>query len=170
MTGPKPILYGGHEAYRAARLLKNSGTPLLLSLKWPVRDREADPDAIETFNVLELRDKAPSTPAVLAQAGVLFAFYSDGIENPRDILKAVRKAIENGLPPEAAVKAMTLAPAQIYGVADRLGSIEKGKIANLVVTRGNLFEEKTKVEYVFVDGVKFQPAPEAPADEEPTSR
>ena len=58
---------------------------------------------------------------------------------------------------------MTLSPAEIYGVADRLGSIEKGKIANLIVTRGDLFDDRTKVEMIFVDGRKYTPAPEAPA-------
>ena len=56
---------------------------------------------------------------------------------------------------------MTLSPAEIYGVADRLGSIEKGKIANLVVTSGDLFEERTEVEVIFVDGRKYEPAPDA---------
>ena len=57
---------------------------------------------------------------------------------------------------------MTLTPAEIYGVADRLGSIEKGKIANLIVTKGDFFDDQTKVKYIFVDGKKFDPAPEVP--------
>jgi imidazolonepropionase-like amidohydrolase len=63
---------------------------------------------------------------------------------------------------EDAVRALTLSPAEIYGVADRLGSIEKGKIANLVVTRGEIFDDRTRVEMVFIDGVKHTPTPEAP--------
>ena len=55
---------------------------------------------------------------------------------------------------------MTLSVAEIYGVADRLGSIERGKIANLVVTKGDLFQDRTEVKYVFVDGVKFEPVEE----------
>jgi imidazolonepropionase-like amidohydrolase len=55
---------------------------------------------------------------------------------------------------------LTLTPAEFYGVSDRLGSIEKGKIANLVVTRGDIFENNTKVEMVFVDGKKYAPAAE----------
>ncbi len=54
-----------------------------------------------------------------------------------------------------------MTPAEIYGVADRVGSIEKGKIANLVVTRGDIFENNTKVEMVFVDGKKYTPAADA---------
>ena len=89
-----------------------------------------------------------------------FAFYTDGVDAPRDIQRAVKKAIDNGLSREDAVRALTLSPAEIYGVADRLGSIEKGKIANLVVTRGEIFDDRTRVEMVFIDGVKYTPAPE----------
>jgi len=71
---------------------------------------------------------------VLAKAGVTFAFYSDGVEGRANIFRAVKKAIDNGLPFDAALKAMTLTPAEIFGVSNRLGSIEKGKIANIIVT------------------------------------
>src|SRR5271168_4511923 len=60
---------------------------------------------------------------------------------------------------------MTLSPAEIFGVADRTGSIDKGKIANLVVTDGDIFEEKTKIKIVFVDGRRFEPRePDRPTD------
>ena len=108
------------------------------------------------MRTLRFRDRAPSTPAAFAKAGVKFAFYSGAITNPKDILKAVKKSIDAGLAPDAALRALTLSPAEIYGVFDRLGSIEKGKIANLVVTDGDLFNEKTKIKYVFVDGRRFE--------------
>jgi len=156
------VLYGGHDGYRAADLLKQGGTTVLVSLKWPERARDADPDENQTMKEITLRDKAPSTPAVLAKAGVKFAFYTDGVEGRANVYKAVRKAIENGLSFDAALKAMTLSPAEIFGVSDRLGSIEKGKIANIIVTKGDLFQDKTEVKYIFVDGVKYEPAPEEP--------
>ncbi|MGA8026908.1 MAG: amidohydrolase family protein, partial [Bryobacteraceae bacterium] len=59
------------------------------------------------------------------------------------------------------IRALTLNVAEIYGVSDRLGSIDKGKIANLVVMRGDAFDEKTTIEYVFVDGREFQPSKES---------
>jgi hypothetical protein len=155
------VLYGGAEAWRAADILKQSKTPILISLKWPERAPTADPENPDTLRVLEMRDKAPSTPGVLAKSGVKFAFYSDGIPNPKDVTKAVKRAIDAGLAPEDAVRAMTLSAAEIYGVADRMGSIDKGKIANLLVTDGDLFQDRTKVKYVFVDGMKYEPAADA---------
>jgi len=92
-----------------------------------------------------------------------FAFYSGGIEQPRDLQRAVKRAIDAGLSREDAVRALTLSPAEIYGVADRVGTVEKGKIANLVVTRGEIFDDRTTVEMVIVDGHKYSPAVQAPA-------
>ena len=155
------ILYEGHEAYRTTDLLKKSGVPMLVSLQWPEKERDTDPEQADSLRTLELRDKAPTTPGVLAKAGVRFALYSGGMERPADTVRAVRRAIDAGLKPEDAVRALTLGPAEIFSVADRLGSIETGKIANLIVTDGDLFQEKTRVKHVFVDGVKFDPAPEA---------
>jgi imidazolonepropionase-like amidohydrolase len=142
-------------------VLKQSKTPILISLKWPERPPTADPENPDTLRVLEMRDKAPSAPGVLAANGVKFAFYSGGITTPRDVTRAVKKAIEAGLSPADALRAMTLSAAEIYNVADRMGSIDKGKIANLVVTDGELFEDRTKVKYVFVDGVKYEPVADA---------
>ena len=152
----RPVLYGVHESYKpaAAERLAAKKTPVLVSLKWPERDANGDPEAEESLRTLRLRDKAPSAPAVLQKAGVKFAFYSDGAQ-PQDLLKNARKAVEAGLAADAAVKAFTLDAAEILGVANRLGSVETGKIANLVITDGDLFAEKTKVKMVFVDGRKF---------------
>jgi len=151
----KPVLYGLHEGYRSVDRLAAHKTPVLVSLKWPEKDPNGDPDADESLRVLRLRDKAPSTPAALQKAGVKFAFYSDGAQ-PKDLLKNARKAIEAGLSADAALKAFTQDAADILGVGNRLGSVEPGKVANLVVTDGDLFAEKTKVKMVFVDGAKFE--------------
>ena len=156
------ILYGGRETFRpeAAALLKKSNTPILLSMRWPEASRDADPDEADSMRTLETRDRAAAAPAVLQKAGVKFAFYSDGLDQPRDLQRAVKKALDNGLSREDALRALTLSPAEIYGVANRLGSIEKGKIANLVVTRGDIFDDRTKVEMTIVDGRKYMPAPD----------
>ncbi|MDX1984832.1 MAG: amidohydrolase family protein [Bryobacteraceae bacterium] len=150
-----PVLYGLAEGYRSAELLKN--IPVLVDLRWPQKAANANPDLPEPLRVLDVREKAPSTPAVLAKAQVRFAFFARGLERPADMSAAVRKARVAGLSEADAIRALTLSAAEIYGVADRLGSIEPGKIANLVVTKGGLFEEKTEIRFVFVDGVRHEP-------------
>jgi imidazolonepropionase-like amidohydrolase len=157
----KPVFYGGHEAYKAADMLKKAGVPILVNATWPERSKEADPEVDEPLQVLDLRENAPSSPAALAKAGVPFAFYAGDTTQPKDFVKNIKKAIDAGLTPEQAVRAMTLSAAEIFGVNDRLGSIEKGKIANLLVTKGDLFQESTKVQFVMIDGRKYEPAPEA---------
>jgi hypothetical protein len=160
------ILYGLHEAYAAADLLKRAGVPALVNLNWPSPPRDRDPDDVDSLRVLELRENAPSAPAALAKAGVKFAFYGGGAEN---VHRSVREAVGKGLSEADALRALTLSPAEIFGVADRLGSIEKGKIANLVVAKGGLFVDRPQIQFVFVDGERFEPPPPpAPAKPEVT--
>lgn len=157
------ILYGMREAYRpeAVELIRKSGLPVLVSLHWSTPPTGPDVHLEdESLRQLETYDQAPAAPALLAQAGVKFAFYSDGADAPREFQRAVKKALLAGLTRNQALRALTLSPAEIYGVADRLGSIEKGKIGNLVVTRGDIFENSTRVEMVIVDGKQYKPEAE----------
>lgn len=158
----KPVLYGVVEGYRMADALKQAGIPAILNSRWPARPRDADPEQQDSLRVLEVRDMAPQSPKALAAAGVRFAMSSEGVETPRDIIRALKKSIDLGLSKDEALKALTLHPAEIFGLSGKLGSIESGKIANLTVTDGDLFDERTKVRMVFIDGVKYVPAPQAP--------
>jgi len=158
-------IYGGQMGYEVASEIAGKKIPVLVDLKWPEAEKDADPEAKPSLRTLRFRDRAPSTPAAFVKAGVKFAFYSGGITAPKDVLKAAKKSVDAGLAPDAALRALTLSAAEVFGVADRLGSIENGKIANLVVTDGDLFEEKTKIKMVFVDGRKFEVRePEKPKD------
>lgn len=152
----RSAIYGAQQAYAVADALATKKLPVIVNLKWPEKLKDADPDAEESLRTLELRDRAPSSPAALAKAGVKFAFSSGGLAAPKDALKAAKKSIDAGLSSEDALRAFTLSAAEIYGVADRLGSLDPGKIANLVVADGDLFNEKTKVKFVFVDGQRFE--------------
>lgn len=150
------VIYGAQMAYEMAPEIAAKKFPVLVNLQWPEKPKDADPDEPSTLRALRFRDRAPSSPAALAKAGVKFAFYSGGITVPKDILKSAKKAIDAGLSPDDALRALTLSSAEIFGVADRLGSIDAGKIANLVVTDGDIFNEKTKIKFVFVDGRRFE--------------
>ncbi|MGH7542109.1 MAG: amidohydrolase family protein [Gemmatimonadota bacterium] len=154
--GARTVVAGAQEAYEVADELAADGVPVLVNLDWPERNRDADPESEESLQSLRLRAYAPTTPARLEEAGVMWGFYSGGVSTPRKALENVRKAIENGLSAEAALRGLTLGPATIYGVAERIGTVETGKIANLVVTEGDLFAEDTEVKMVFVDGRRFE--------------
>ena len=148
----EPIVAGGRGASELTADLKTHNVRVIYSLNYPQRPRALAPDADETLETLRDRADAPKTPSALAKAGVSFAFESAGLSDPKDFVKNAAKAIKAGLAEETAIRALTLEGATIAGVADRLGSIEKGKIANLVVTDGNLFDERTKITRVFVEG------------------
>ncbi len=156
------ILRGAHDAYRATAALKEAGVSVIVNVKWPAKPRDLDPQVEESYRTLELRDKAPTTPAALAAAGIPFAFTSEGLDAPRDLIAAVKKSIDLGFKREDAIHALTLGAARLYGVDNRLGSIEPGKIANLTVMKGELFDSMARVQMVFVDGKKYDPAPEPP--------
>jgi imidazolonepropionase-like amidohydrolase len=162
----KAIIAGGQEAWKVADRLKAQNVSVLLSLNFPKRtasaSAEADP---ESMDVLRLRAETPKTAAKLAQAGVKFAFQSGGLTSINDFYTNAGKSVENGLSKDAAIRAMTLSAAEILGVENRLGSIEKGKIANLTVVRGDILDKEKTVTHVFVDGRLFEQKekPKAPA-------
>jgi imidazolonepropionase-like amidohydrolase len=161
----EPIVTGARHADEVVSDLKAQNVRVIYSVNYPVRPRPLAPEADEPMTALRERADAPKVPAALAAAGVSFAFASAGASDPKDFVKNAAKAVKAGLSEDAAIRAMTISAATIAGVGDRLGSIEQGKIANLVVTDGNLFDDKTKITRVFVDGrsVALDAAPPAPA-------
>jgi imidazolonepropionase-like amidohydrolase len=151
------IISGGQESYKVVDRLKAQNVPVFLSLNLPVRtlseNKEADPEPLET---LRMRVEAPKNAAKLKQAGVKFAFQSDGIKNIKDFIKNAEIATENGLSKSDAIRAMTLSAAELLGIDQQLGSVETGKIANLVVIKGDIFDEDKAITHVFVDGKMFE--------------
>jgi imidazolonepropionase-like amidohydrolase len=147
-----PVISGGREADQVAGELKARNVRVIYNVNYPTRPRQLSPDADEPVNALRTRANAPKVPAALEKAGVPFAFSSSGLREGREFVRNVSRAVKEGLTPDAALRALTLDAARIAGAAERLGSIEKGKIANVIVTEGDLFDEKSKVRHVFVDG------------------
>lgn len=151
----KYMLAGATQSYLLADFLKTKNATVLLSLAYPQRPQLDDPED-EALRTIKDRAEAPKAAAALHKAGVRFAFTSGTLTRPADYLSNATRAIEAGLPKDAALKAMTINAAEIFGVAEQLGSIEKGKIANLVLASGDLFAKDTKIKHVFVDGKPFE--------------
>ena len=149
----KAIIAGGTESWKLADRLQKANVPVLLSLNFPKRTTAAMPEADpEPLRVLRDRVEAPKTAGRLANAKVRFAFQSGGMSTISDFVANAAKTTENGLSKDDALRAFTIRSAEIFGVADRLGSIEPGKIANLTVMRGDLFDRNSRVTHVFIDG------------------
>ncbi|HVF92106.1 MAG TPA: amidohydrolase family protein [Blastocatellia bacterium] len=147
----RPIIAGAPYAHRMAQTLKIRKIPVILSVDFPKRPADIVDDNDESLRTLRERAELPTAAAKLAQTGVKFAFTSGSLR-PQEFLANVQKAVENGLPKDAALRALTIDAAEILGVADQVGTVEVGKIANLLVTSGDLLAKETRVRHVFIDG------------------
>jgi len=136
------IIGGGHDAWRVAELLRRHDIPVLAGGIYRLPDRR-----------FEEYDEPYMLPAKLLQAGVRFAIISeDEPAHERNLPYHAGTAAAYGLPPDEAIKAITLSPAQIFGVADRVGSLETGKDATLIVTTGSPLDIRSNVLMEFIRG------------------
>lgn len=137
----RPILVGGREAWKLADELARRDVPVLFGPVLANPSQQYDP-----------YDASFAAAAVLERAGVRFAFQTDSSSNVRNLPYHAAMAAAYGLDRDAALAAVTLRPAQILGIDHRLGSIEPGKIADLVLADGDLLEIRTNVLKLFIHG------------------
>ncbi|HEY0372869.1 MAG TPA: amidohydrolase family protein [Thermoanaerobaculia bacterium] len=137
----KVILSGAHDVARMVDDVKRRNIPVILGPILAMPQREDDPYDLVYSNAKTLYD-----------AGIPFAIQTSDAHNARNLPYNAGACAAFGLPKDAALKAVTLSPAQIWGVADRLGSLEVGKNASLIVTDGDPLEIRTNVRRVFING------------------
>lgn len=137
----KIIIAGGSEAYRVKDLLRSKGVPVILR-----------PMLTEPIEEDDMYDRLLTQPAELLSAGVKFAIGSFDNSFARRLGQNAANAVSHGLPYEEALKAVTIYPAEIFGLGDQLGTLETGKIANIIVTNGDPLELTTDLRYLFVRG------------------
>jgi imidazolonepropionase-like amidohydrolase len=151
----KPILFGNGYEYRVRKTLAEKKPAIILPLDFPKPPEIERPEQALEFDLDELQhwDRAPSNPARLSEAGIPFAFTTQKLEKPeKEFWARLRLAVRRGLNKDAALAALTTTPAEMFGVADRLGSIAPGRMANLVVASGDLFADDARVLTTWVDG------------------
>lgn len=136
------VLSGALEAWRCAALLAERRVPVLLKVNRLPR-RENDPYDAAYANAMRLH--AAGVPLAIVSADAAFA---------RNLPYEAAMARAFGLPAEAALRAITLAPAQILGFADRKGSLEVGKDADVIVSSGDVLDARSRVTHVFIDGIE----------------
>ena len=146
----------GYE-YRRAKLIRRTGLPVAVPVNFP---EAPDVSTVEkALNVSLVRlvhwEAAPENALHLSEAGVPFAFTADGLKKPESFLQNVRKAVARGLPEEAALRALTEQPAELLGASEQLGDLAPGKLANFLITSGDIFQEKTKLYETWVAGERF---------------
>jgi hypothetical protein len=152
--GLDPIIVGGSEAAKRIAELQKAKARVILSVSFQgaaAGGGRGGGGGGQT--AMQALADAPKTAARLAEANIPFAFTGGGVLAPSAFLANVTRTVKDGgLPPATALRALTLDAARVAGAADRLGSIEQGKIANIVVMEGEMFEANSRVRYVFIDG------------------
>ncbi len=147
----------GHE-YKRLDAIKATGLPVILPVNFPSPPDVSSPESAREVSLEELRhwNDAPDNPARLVQSGITFTFTSYELDDKKNFLSQLRKAVERGLPENAALAALTTNPAQLVGLQNKLGTLERGKIANIVVADGDIFSSDTKIIDVWIDGDRFE--------------
>jgi imidazolonepropionase-like amidohydrolase len=160
--GLKPIVFGGKDSWKLVDRLKAENVSVLLRLDFAEADaeREKDLPARVREERQRLRWEEVGTARRLHDAGVRFAFAAGDLP-PEKFQANLRKTIEAGLPPDAALSSLTTLPATLLGVDGQLGRIAAGRPAHLVVTTGDFQDPETKTRMVFADGVRFEFEPAA---------
>ena len=171
-----PIIVGGAEAGSVIDDLKAAKAAVIVSANFQAAGTPAGRgggggggrgggDADTPVRIARMRQNAAKVPAALEKAGIPFAFTVGGLQSPAEFVRSVARTVkEGGLAEDSALKALTINAARLSGAAERLGTIEKGKMANVIVTDGNLFDA-SRIRHVFVAGwpVDIEAAAPAPA-------
>ena len=156
-----PIIVGGAEAANVIDDLKAAKARVIVSANFQAAGGgvgrgggggRGGAEVDTPIRITRMRQNAPKGPAALDKAGIPFAFSMGGLQNPTEFVRSVARTVkEGGLTEDAALKALTANAAKLAGVGDRLGTIEKGKIANVIVADGNLLDSP-RIRHVFVAG------------------
>jgi imidazolonepropionase-like amidohydrolase len=160
--GVKYIIKSAGDDYQRLTEIAATGQSLIVPLNFPEGFDLRDPyDALNTpLRDLKHWEFAPANPARLQAAGVNFALTTNGLKEKNKFWENLRKAVENGLSEETALKALTYNPANFIRSYNQVGSLEAGKMANFIVTNGNLFKPEGKIYQNWVKGILFEIAPD----------
>lgn len=156
--GVQYIIKGGGDEYQRIAEIKATNAQFIIPLNYPAAYDVDEVFEAKGISLAKMKhwEMAPTNAAVLAQNGVSFAFTAKGLKSAKDYLPNVRKAIENGLSEQEALKAMTYTPAAMLKATNKLGGLQKGKIANFIITSKPIFEEKSSILENWVQGTRYK--------------
>ena len=156
--GKRYVIYGNGDEYQRLQEIKAANVDLVIPVNYPEAYDVTDPYDARVISLEELKhwEMAPANAMMLAGAGINFAFTTEGLKKKSDFLAMVRKAVSYGLSEQDALKAMTYTPARLARAESMVGGLQAGKIANLIVTDGGLFEEGTSIYQNWVQGKPYE--------------
>jgi imidazolonepropionase-like amidohydrolase len=155
--GKKYIIKSTGDEYQRINEVKATGASLIIPLTFPKAYDVEDPAEARNVTLSQMKgwELAPTNPASLEKAGIKFALTAFGLENSRDFWANIRTAIENGLTEKQALQSVTEIPASLLGIGDKVGSLEKGKVANFLISSDNLFKNGNIIFENWVQGKRF---------------
>ncbi len=155
--GVQYIIKGDGKEYQIIKEIRAMGTPMIIPVNFPKAPDVSDPYKNMLIPLEDLKhwELAPSNPAVLTSENIPFALTSHGLTNKKEFLPNIRKAIEQGLKEEDALRALTLEPARILQVDHLVGKLKEGMLANFLITSGDLFDENTIFYENWIQGERF---------------
>ncbi|MFD2582827.1 amidohydrolase family protein [Pedobacter vanadiisoli] len=155
--GKKYIIKSTGDEYQRINEVKATGASLIIPLTFPKAYDVEDPAEARNVSLSQMKgwELAPTNPAALEKAGIKFALTAFGLENSRDFWANIRTAIENGLSEKQALQSVTEIPASLLGISDKVGSLEKGKVANFLISSDNLFKNGNIIFENWVQGKRF---------------
>ena len=150
------IKTNGNEYQRVNEIAATKST-LIVPLNFPMAMDVEDPNDARFVSIADMKhwELAPTNPAALEKAGIPFCLTTADLRSPATFMTNLRKAIENGLSEAKALEALTSTPAAVLGVSNMTGSLEDGKLANFLITTGNVFNEKTAIIENWIQGEKY---------------
>jgi len=148
------VIKGSGKEYENVRELKKFNNKLIIPVNFPSPFDVTNAQLNDKLTINQLRywNQAPSNLGILESNGIVFSITSADLKNKRNFLKNIRKAINNGLSEKTALDALTLIPASSIGLEEEIGRLEKGYLANFLITSGPIFHEKTEIIENWVKG------------------
>jgi len=152
------VIVASGQEWRRPDLAKTAGGTFIVPLAFPALPKLPDDDAWEGISLDQLRawDWAPENPALLRRQGLPIALSTHALGDKKEFRKNLRAALDRGLSETDALAALTTVPAEVLGLADRLGTLAPGKLANLTLVAGSYFDPEAKVRAVWVDGRPYE--------------
>jgi imidazolonepropionase-like amidohydrolase len=151
------IIKGGGDEYQRIDEIKALNATFIIPLNFPEAYNVSSPFDTERISLADLKhwELAPANPARFEEKGIEFVITSHGLKNSDNFLSNLRKAVKYGLSPKHALNSLTLLPAKLLGQEDKIGTLESGKLANFLITSGDIFADNTVIYENWVQGKKY---------------
>lgn len=151
------VIKGSGNEYQRIQEITETGASFIIPVNYPKTPDITDPYDAQLLPLSDLKEweMAPANAAYLSKTNIKFCFTANGLAEKNQLLPAVRKAVQYGLSEKEALAALTITPASILGIQNQAGTLNAGRVANFLITSGNIFDKETVIYENWVDGHQY---------------